>query len=115
MEQELEEMGANSEGTWRAACYFHLWAKTPAELQDHIAVTLAKARSFDTILIVEKRALWVYWRAIQPFWTQDKDRYRVLDYSTRQLVRMLPLFGQPTNPPRQKYWRALSDRVEKRL
>jgi hypothetical protein len=24
--QELEEMGANSEGTWRAACYLHLWA-----------------------------------------------------------------------------------------
>ena len=51
------------------------------------------------MLIVEKHALWPYWRAMQPFWTQDKDRYRLLDYSTRQLVRLLPLFGQPTNLP----------------
>jgi hypothetical protein len=34
---------------------------------------------------------------MQPGWSQDKDRYRLLDYSTRQLVRLLPLFGQPTN------------------
>jgi type IV secretory pathway VirB4 component len=39
---------------------------------------------------------------MQPFWTQDKDRYRLLDYSTRQLVRLLPLFGQPTNLPPDK-------------
>lgn len=49
------------------------------------------------VLIHERRALWAYWRASQPFWTQDKDRYRLLEYSTRQLVRLLPLCGQPTN------------------
>jgi len=95
--RELEEMGANSEGTWRAACYFHAWARTAAALGDQIAATLALARSRDMVLIHEKRALWPYWRAIQPFWTQDKDRFRLLDYSTRHLVRLLPLFGQPTN------------------
>ena len=36
---------------------------------------------------------------MQPFWTQDKDRFRLLDYSTRQLVRLLPCFGQPANLP----------------
>jgi len=95
--EELEEMGANTEHTWRAACYLHLWAADAAELRDRIAVTLALARSHDMVFIHEKRALWPYWRAMQPFWTQDKDRFRLLDYSTRQLVRLLPLFGQPTN------------------
>ena len=100
--QELEEMGSNSEATWRAACYLHLWAADPAELRDRIASTLALARARDAVFIHEKRALWPYWRAIQPFWTQDKDRYRLLDYSSRQLVRLLPLFGQPTNLPAEK-------------
>jgi type IV secretory pathway VirB4 component len=39
---------------------------------------------------------------MQPYWTQDKDRFRLLDYSTRQLIRLLPLFGQPTNLPPDK-------------
>lgn len=95
--QELEEMGAQSEATWRAACYLHLWAPNAAELRDAVAAALALTRARDTIFIHEQRALWAYWRAMQPFWTQDKDRYRLLDYSTRQLVRLLPLFGQPTN------------------
>jgi hypothetical protein len=100
--RELEEMGANSEGTWRAAGYLHVWASDPAELRDRIATALSFARARDTVLIHEKRALWPYWRAMQPFWTQDKNRYRLLDYSTRQLVRILPLFGQPTNLPADK-------------
>ena len=100
--QELEEMGASSEGTWRAACYLHLWAPTAAELRDRIVTAQSLARSRDMVLIHEKRALWPYWRAMQPFWTQDKDRFRLLDYSTRQLVRLLPLFGQPTNLPPEK-------------
>jgi hypothetical protein len=100
--QELEEMGANSEGTWRAAGYLHLWAASADELRDRIATVLSLARARDMVLTHEKRALWAYWRAIQPFWTQDKDRYRLLDYSTRQLVRLLPLFGQPTNLPEGK-------------
>jgi hypothetical protein len=99
---ELEEMGADSEGTWRAACYLHLWAPGPEALRDKIAVVLSLARSRDMVLIHEKRALWPYWRAMQPFWTQDKDRYRLLDYSTRQLVRLLPLFGHPANLPADK-------------
>lgn len=100
--QELEEMGANSDGMWRAACYLHLWATSQAELRDRISSALALARTRDCVLIHETRALWPYWRAIQPFWTQDKDRFRLLDYSTRQLVRLLPLFGQPTNLPPDK-------------
>jgi hypothetical protein len=100
--QELEEMGANSEGTWRAACYLHLWASTPAELRDRISSALSLARARDMVFIHERRALWAYWRAMQPFWTQDKDRFRLLDYSTRQLVRLLPLFGHPANLPPDK-------------
>jgi TraG P-loop domain len=100
--QELEEMGANSEGTWRAACYLHLWAPGAAELRDQIAATLALARARDMVFIHERRALWAYWRAMQPFWTQDKDRFRLLDYSTGQLLRLLPLFGQPVNLPEGK-------------
>jgi hypothetical protein len=100
--QELEEMGANTEATWRAACYLHLWAPDPAELGNRIAAALSLARSRDAVFIHEKRALWPYWRAMQPFWTQDKDRFRLLDYSTRQLVRLLPWFGQPTNLPPDK-------------
>jgi hypothetical protein len=94
---ELEEMGANSEATWRAACYLHLWAPGAAELRERVAAAQALGRARDAVFIEEKRALWPYWRAMQPFWTQDKDRYRLLDYSTRQLVRLLPLFGQPSN------------------
>lgn len=97
LNQELERMGENSEATWRAAAYFHVWAATPAELQDRVAQVIAFARSCDAVLIEEKSALWPYWRAMQPFWTQDKDRFRLLEYSTMQLVRVLPLFGQPTN------------------
>jgi hypothetical protein len=100
--QELEEMGAQSEGTWRAACYLRLWAPNEAELKERIAAALGLARAHDAIFIHERRALWPYWRAMQPFWTQDKDRFRLLDYSTRQLVRILPLFGQPTNLPSGK-------------
>jgi conjugal transfer ATP-binding protein TraC len=100
--QELEEMGSNSEGTWRAACYLHVWAPSAAALRDQVATALALARSRDMVFIHEKRALWPYWRAMQPFWTQDKDRFRLLDYSTRHLVRLLPLFGQPTNLPPDK-------------
>jgi hypothetical protein len=95
--EELAEMGADSEGTWRAACYLRLWAASPAELKDRVAGALALARAADAVFIEEKTALWPYWRAMQPFWTQDKDRYRLLEYSTRQLIRVLPLFGQPTN------------------
>ena len=95
--QELEDMGANSEGTWRAACYLHLWAPDIAELRERVATAQALSRARDAVFIPEKRALWPYWRAMQPYWTQDKDRYRLLDYSTRQLVRLLPLFGQPSN------------------
>ena len=94
---ELEEMGSNSEGTWRAACYLHLWAASVEELREKTALALSLTRSRDTVFIHERRALWPYWRAMQPFWTRDKDRFRLLDYSTRQLVRLLPLFGQPTN------------------
>lgn len=97
--QELEEMGGRSEGTWRAACYLRLWARDAAELRAQVAAALAQARARDAVFVHEKRALWPYWRAMQPFWTQDKDRYRLLDYSTRQLVRVLPWFGQPTNLP----------------
>jgi hypothetical protein len=100
--QELEEMGANSEGTWRCACYLHLWAPTAAELRDRISTAQSLARSRDMVFIHERRALWPYWRAMQPFWTQDKDRFRLLDYSTRQLVRLLPLGGHPTNLPAGK-------------
>jgi len=95
-------MGAQSEGTWRAACYLHLWAPDEAGLKERIAAALGLARARDAVFIHERRALWPYWRALQPFWTQDKDRYRLLDYSTRQLVRILPLFGQPTNLPADK-------------
>jgi hypothetical protein len=97
--QELEEMGSNSEATWRAACYLHLWAPGAAELRDQVAACLSAARARDMVLVHERRALWPYWRAMQPFWTQDKDRYRLLDYSTRQLARLLPLFGDPSNLP----------------
>jgi hypothetical protein len=97
LSRELEEMGARSEAIWRAACYLHLWAPARDALQDSVAAALALGRSRDAVFIHERRALWPYWRAMQPFWTQDKDRYRLLDYSTRQLVRLLPLFGQPNN------------------
>ena len=90
-------MGSNSEGIWRAACYLHLWAPDAPALRDKIALALSLTRSRDAVFVHEKRALWPYWRAMQPFWTRDKDRFRLLDYSTRQLVRLLPLFGQPTN------------------
>jgi hypothetical protein len=100
--QELEEMGSNSECTWRAACYLHLWAASSSELRDRITAAQSLARARDMVLVHERRALWPYWRAMQPFWTQDKDRYRLLDYSTRQLVRLLPLFGHPANLPPDK-------------
>ncbi len=97
IEIELENMGTNSESTWRAAVYIHLWAPDTNQLIQDAAKLQSLARSKDIILIQEKRALWPYWRTIQPFWTQDKDRYRLLDYSTSQLTRILPLFGQPSN------------------
>jgi len=113
--RELEEMGANSEGTWRAACYLHLWAPRPADLREQIAMAMSLARSRDMVFLHEKRALWPYWRAMQPFWTQDKDRFRLLDYSTRHLVRLLPLFGQPTNLPPGKAIGALCQTASRSL
>jgi hypothetical protein len=113
--QELEEMGAQSEGTWRAACYLHLWAATEAELNERIAFALGLARARDAVFIHERRALWPYWRAMQPFWTQDKDRFRLLEYSTRQLVRVLPFFGQPTNLPPGKSLGALYQTASRSL
>jgi hypothetical protein len=102
IELELENMGSDSENTWRAATYFHIWADTIDNIKRDTSKIQALARSKDIILIVEKKALWPYWRAIQPFWTQDKDRYRLLDYSTSQLIRLLPIFGQPTNIENKK-------------
>jgi len=67
------------------------------------------------VFLHEKRALWPYWRAMQPFWTQDKDRFRLLDYSTRHLVRLLPLFGQPTNLPPGKAIGALCQTASRSL
>jgi hypothetical protein len=113
--RELEEMGSNSEGTWRAACYLHLWAPDAPALRDQVATALSLGRSRDMVFIHEKRALWPYWRAMQPFWTQDKDRFRLLDYSTRHLVRLLPLFGQPTNLPPEKAIGALFQTASRSL
>ena len=61
----------------------------------------------DAVFIHEKRALWPYWRAMQPFWTQDKDRFRLLDYSTRQLVRLLPVV-RPADEPASRTRRSAS-------
>jgi hypothetical protein len=97
IELELENLGADSESTWRAATYIHVWAESVEEVKLETNKIQTLARSRDIILIQEIEALWPYWKAIQPFWTQDKDRYRLLDYSSNQLLRLLPLFGQPTN------------------
>jgi len=94
---ELENLGANSESTWRAATYIHVWADSLENLKLETSKLQTLARSRDIVLIEEISALWPYWKAIQPFWTQDKDRYRLLDFSSNQLLRLLPLFGQPTN------------------
>ncbi len=97
IELELENLGGNSESIWRAATYIHVWSDSIENVQAEANKIQTLARSRDIILIQEISALWPYWKAIQPFWTQDKDRYRLLDYSSNQLLRLLPLFGQPTN------------------
>lgn len=94
---ELAEMGANSMTTWRASCFFHIWADSLEKLRETVLKVIQLAESHEFRLIEERHAALEYWRASQPFWTQDHDRYRMLDYNSLQLAAILPLCGQPTN------------------
>ena len=97
LDAELEELGTNRENIWRASVHFILWAETHEQLRKDVLQLITEASKKEAVLVEEKHAAWSYWRATQPCWTQDRDRYRMLEFSTRQLVCLLPLCGHPSN------------------
>lgn len=97
LDAELEELGANREHIWRASAHFILWADNHEKLKTDVLRLMTEASKKETVLVEETHAAWAYWRATQPFWTQDRDRYRMLEFSTRQVACLLPLCGHPTN------------------
>jgi len=95
---ELEELGRRAEKTWVASHFIHLWAADEDSLDKSTKDLLSAAEKAGRIQISpEDFALWGYWRASQPGWTQDGDRFRENYYNTRQLTGMLPFSGQPAN------------------
>jgi hypothetical protein len=96
LRSEKLEIEQSLERTWKMATYFHLWGNTPEELDEASHALHEVANQLDIEVVEEMPGLRCYFRATQPFWTQDGDRYRLLDYSTRQLIGMLPLSGQHT-------------------
>ncbi len=94
---EIANLEGSLEKTWKAAIYFHIWAETLDELTTATTTMNELASSHSVQLVEETWGLKRYFRAAQPFWTQDPDRHRIFDYSTRQLTGLLPISGQPTN------------------
>ena len=97
IERELEELGGNSDRLWRLWATFRVWGSTPQEaLQYASQLSIACEGNGHIGLVHERKALWPFLRATCPGWTQDRDPYRAIDATTRQLARMLPLCGQPS-------------------
>lgn len=93
---ELMGLGEGLEKTWEVTQAVHVWDTDPSRLKAKIRGLHARAETKAGMLLShEEVSLWEYWRVIQPFWAQDKDRYRDLGHSTSQLVASLPLVGEP--------------------
>lgn len=97
LDRDLEELGANREHIWRASVHFILWADNNERLKKDVLRIMTEASRKETVLVEETHAAWAYWRGTQPFWTQDHDRYRMLEFSTQQVACLMPLCGHPTN------------------
>lgn len=95
LEAEQYALGEGIEKTWDLGQFIRLWNKDPKALQSQVAeILLAAEESAGMMLTQEIIPLWEYFRVIQPFWAQDKDRYRDLPHSTSQLVASLPIVGE---------------------
>ena len=93
---EYGEIEQSLEKTWKAGVFFHLWDRDVEKLADSLNTMRKLANQLDLEVCEEAVSLPVYWRATQPFWTQDTDRNRLFDYTSRQVVGMLPICGQKT-------------------
>lgn len=94
------------EKTWKAGIYFHIWDATPEGVEEASAEIARHANGLDMKVHTETLSLNTFFRALQPFWTQDHDRYRLFDYTTLQIVGLLPMCGQPTNLGRDSQGKA---------
>jgi KaiC/GvpD/RAD55 family RecA-like ATPase len=95
LQSEQYDIGEGMEKTWDVGQFIRLWHSDPKVLKAQIAeMLLAAEESAGMLLTQEIIPMWEYFRVIQPFWAQDKDRYRELPHSTTQLVASLPLIGE---------------------
>lgn len=98
IEAELIDLGRNVEKYWLASHVIHVWGSTPKEVNDTCRRLREMGEEAEGMGIGEEiHALWPYWRASQPGWTRDQDRYRDNSYNTAQALSMLPICGVDSN------------------
>ena len=97
LKAELEEIGRDVEKTWRGSVTFHLHAKTAeAVLEEMARLKLVAGKQQGLKLVEEVHGAWDYWRGCQPFWTRDFDAARTYDFTTSQVVCLMPLIAETT-------------------
>ncbi len=102
LDRELQELGSNREHVWEASVHFDVWDANPERLKRTVLNMIQKMSESECTLVEEKHAAWRYFRDTNPCWTQGTDRFRMLQYSTKQIACLLPLCGHPTNLTEEK-------------
>jgi hypothetical protein len=98
IQTELLELGRNVEKYWLGTHYIHIWGTTQEEIDATCRRLREMGEEAEGMGINEEiHALWPYWRAMQPGWTRDADRYRENSYNSAQAICMLPVCGTDPN------------------
>jgi hypothetical protein len=97
IQAELDEIGRDVEKAWLGSVTIHLWGKTANDVKDSVERLKRAAAEFEGLdLVNEVNASWAYWRAFQPFWTRDHDAFRTYEFTTSQIVCLMPIIGEET-------------------
>jgi len=97
LDRELEELGGNTDELWKFFATFRVWGNSPDEALMAANQLIVSCEGNGRIaLIHERKNLWAFFRATCPGWTQDRDKYRALDLTTRQAARLVPINAQPS-------------------
>ena len=95
--REALELGKGDEKAWLVQQVFIIRGSTREEVnRTWLELRKYAERSEGMLLEQEVDAVIDYLIASQPFWTRDKDQYRMLPFNTGQLVTQLSVFGQPS-------------------
>jgi hypothetical protein len=89
--------GRNVEKYWLGTHYIHIWGTTQEEIDATCPFGEMGEEAEGMGINEEIHALWPYWRAMQPGWTRDADRYRENSYNSAQAICMLPVCGTDPN------------------